>query len=173
MMPAMVRTIIFVALIASVSASESLNALVNASARFAVAIVQMPRRNWSQSRPARRRARRKWIDLPTAFSVAGEKQEKAADQETLILLQRFSGNPGVEKARAEFGRAQDVEKRFHHDFDGVEFGNSLCFVKKLVVAVCLRSNRSLLTAVRSDTGPADWIGTSPKHRYFTGFINSS
>src|SRR6202035_1661679 len=39
-----------------------------------------------------------------AFSVAGEKQEKAVDQETLILLQRYSGNLGVEKARAEFGR---------------------------------------------------------------------
>jgi hypothetical protein len=59
--------------------------------------------------------------LPTAFSAAGETQERAADQETLILLQRFSGNPGVEKARAEFGRAQDVEKRFHHGFDGVDF----------------------------------------------------
>ena len=59
--------------------------------------------------------------FPTAFSVAGEKQEKAADKETSILLQRFSGNPGVEKARAEFGRAQEVEERFHHDFDGVDF----------------------------------------------------
>ena len=59
--------------------------------------------------------------FPAAFTVAGEKQEKAADQETLILLQRFSGNPGVEKARAEFGRAQETEERFHHDFDGVDF----------------------------------------------------
>jgi hypothetical protein len=59
--------------------------------------------------------------FPAAFSVAGEKQEKAADQETLILLQRFSGNPDVEKARAEFRRAQKVKKRFHHDFDGVDF----------------------------------------------------
>jgi len=41
--------------------------------------------------------------FPTAFSIAGEKQEKAADEETLILLQRFSANPGVEKAGAEFG----------------------------------------------------------------------
>jgi hypothetical protein len=59
--------------------------------------------------------------LPTAFSGGGEDQEKAADEETSILLQRFSGNPGVEKARLEFGRAQDVENRFHHDFDGVDF----------------------------------------------------
>jgi hypothetical protein len=40
MMPAMLRTIVFVAMIASVSASETLNALVKASADFAAAIVQ-------------------------------------------------------------------------------------------------------------------------------------
>ena len=57
-------------------------------------------------------------------SVPAKKQEKAADEETLVLLQRFSGfsgNPGVEKARAEFERAQEVEERFLHDFDGVDF----------------------------------------------------
>ena len=59
--------------------------------------------------------------FPAAFSVAGEKQEKAADEETLILLQRFSGNADVQKARAEFGRAQETEERFHHDFHGVDF----------------------------------------------------
>ena len=59
--------------------------------------------------------------LPAAFSVAGERQEKAADQETAILLQRFSGNADVKKAKAEFERAQEVEERFLHDFDGVDF----------------------------------------------------
>ena len=59
--------------------------------------------------------------FPIAFSVAGETQEKATDQETSILLQRFSGNPGVKKARAEFERAQEVEERFLHDFEGVDF----------------------------------------------------
>jgi hypothetical protein len=59
--------------------------------------------------------------FPAAPSVAGEKQENAADQETLILLQRFSGNSDVEKARAKFGRAQEVEERFHHDLDGIDF----------------------------------------------------
>jgi hypothetical protein len=34
----------------------------------------------------------------TAFAVAGEDQEKVADQETLVMLKRFSGNPDVEKA---------------------------------------------------------------------------
>jgi len=59
--------------------------------------------------------------FPASFTIAGEKQEKAADEETLALLQRFSGNPGVEKARADFRKAQEVEERFHHDFDGADF----------------------------------------------------
>ena len=69
------------------------------------------------------------LDLDTfaaAFAVAGEDQEKAADEETLVLLKRFPSNPDVDKARAEFERAQKVEERFHKDFDGVDFtGNQL------------------------------------------------
>ena len=56
-----------------------------------------------------------------AFSSAGEKQEKTADEKTLVLLQRFSGNPYVEKARMEFERAQEIEETFHKDFDGIDF----------------------------------------------------
>jgi hypothetical protein len=55
------------------------------------------------------------------FSVAGEKQEKAADKETAALLKRFEGNPDVEKAKVDFDRAQEVEERFHKDFDGIDF----------------------------------------------------
>jgi hypothetical protein len=44
-----------------------------------------------------------------------------ADEATAVLLKRFSGNPDVEKARAEFEMAQEVEERFLHDFDGVDF----------------------------------------------------
>ena len=58
-----------------------------------------------------------------AFAVAGERQEMAADQETLVLLKRFSRNPDVEKARVEFERAQKAEQRFHRDFDGLDFTN--------------------------------------------------
>jgi hypothetical protein len=58
-----------------------------------------------------------------AFSVAGENQEKAADEETLVLLKRFSRNPDIEKARAEFERAQKVEEQFHSEFDGLDFTN--------------------------------------------------
>jgi hypothetical protein len=53
-----------------------------------------------------------------AFAVAGEYQEKAADEQTQVLLKRYSRNPDVDKARAEFERAQKVEEKFHHDFDG-------------------------------------------------------
>jgi len=56
-----------------------------------------------------------------AFAVAGEDQEKAADHATLFLLKQLSFDPDVEKAKAEFERAQGVEERFHHDFDGVDF----------------------------------------------------
>jgi hypothetical protein len=61
-----------------------------------------------------------------AFAVPGEDQEKVAAQKTAILLKRFSHNPDVEKARAEFERAQKAEEKFHKDFDGVDFtGNQL------------------------------------------------
>ena len=56
-----------------------------------------------------------------AFAVAGEDQEKAADEETAILQKRFLGDPDVEKARSEFNWAQKIEEKFHHDFDGVDF----------------------------------------------------
>ena len=49
------------------------------------------------------------------------KRAKAADEETLVLLKGFPGNPDVEKARAEFESAQKVEEKFHKDFDGVDF----------------------------------------------------
>jgi hypothetical protein len=49
-----------------------------------------------------------------AFAVAGEEQENTADEETLVLLKRFSRNPDVEKARAEFDSAQKVEDQFHN-----------------------------------------------------------
>jgi hypothetical protein len=51
-----------------------------------------------------------------AFAVAGENQ--AADERTLVLLKRFFRDPDVEKARAVFDRAQKVEEKYHHDFDG-------------------------------------------------------
>jgi hypothetical protein len=58
-----------------------------------------------------------------AFAVAGENQEKEADQETAVLLKRFPGNPDVEKAKAKFEAAQKVEESFHKDFDGLDFSS--------------------------------------------------
>jgi hypothetical protein len=54
-----------------------------------------------------------------ALAVANEDQEKTADNETLVLLRRYSGNPAVEKAKMQFQRAKIVEQKFHKDFDGI------------------------------------------------------
>ena len=58
-------------------------------------------------------------------SARAKKQETVADEETIALLKRFAGNPDVQKARAEFERAQKVEEKFQKDFDGVEFTKSV------------------------------------------------
>jgi hypothetical protein len=69
-----------------------------------------------------REARSPEVDkFAAAFSVAGEKQQKTADEQTLFLLKQLSFDPDIEKARTEFEKAQKVEERFHHDFDGVGF----------------------------------------------------
>lgn len=142
------------AMIASVSASESLNALVNALAGFAAAIVQQLAAVQNEQSPtdfsektityaiaktayfnALRDAVPELMAIATgkeagspeldrfsdAFLLAGDRQEKAANDATEILLERFRGNPDVERARAAFDRAQAVEEEFHHDFDGMDF----------------------------------------------------
>jgi hypothetical protein len=48
--------------------------------------------------------------LAAAFAVAGEKLETVADEETIALLKLFGGNPDIEKARAEFERAQKSKR---------------------------------------------------------------
>ena len=53
-----------------------------------------------------------------AVSIAGERQQKAADEKARVLLEHFSGDPDVEKARAEFecsGNQRDLPK----DFNGI------------------------------------------------------
>jgi hypothetical protein len=72
-----------------------------------------------------------------AFAVAGENQEMVADQKTVVLLRRFPTKRDVQKARAEFERAQKVEEWFHKDFDSVDFtGNQLptCDLSRPVAA---------------------------------------
>jgi hypothetical protein len=56
-----------------------------------------------------------------AFRVSGGIQEIAADKETAALLKRFSGDPGVQKAAAEFDNAQKLEEAFLKDFEGQDF----------------------------------------------------
>jgi hypothetical protein len=150
----MLRAMVLFGLATSAIASETLNALVNASAGFSAAILQqlaavqgdpMPTTlaektiSYAKAKTAYFTALRDAVpeleDIATGqearppeldqfaqtFSVAGEKQEKVADEATQVLLKRFEGNPDVEKAKVDFENAQKVEERFHKDFDGVDF----------------------------------------------------
>ena len=56
-----------------------------------------------------------------AFQPAGEIREVAAEKETAALLKRFSGDPEVQKAAAEFDNAQKLEETFLKDFEGQDF----------------------------------------------------
>ena len=56
-----------------------------------------------------------------AFQPAGEIREIAADKETAALLERFSGDPQLQKAAAEFDQAQKLEETFLKDFEGQDF----------------------------------------------------
>ena len=54
-----------------------------------------------------------------AFSIAGTRQHKAAEENTQTLLERFSGVPDVEKARAKFEHVQEIKVTLRKDFDGI------------------------------------------------------
>jgi hypothetical protein len=58
-----------------------------------------------------------------SFSIAGEKQEKAADEATYYCWNCFRNNPNVERARGQNSsrRRPAVEAKLHHDFHGVDF----------------------------------------------------
>jgi hypothetical protein len=58
----------------------------------------------------------------TNFSVA---RRKAGTDDRQSHRGFAKDNLDVEKARAEFGRAQGVEKRFHRDFDGSRFHHAI------------------------------------------------
>ena len=53
------------------------------------------------------------------FSIAGEPQQKAADEKKGAFLEHFSGDLHVEKARAEIEHAQEIEETFRKDFNGI------------------------------------------------------
>jgi hypothetical protein len=68
---------------------------------------------------ARREPRPPQVDkFREAFQPAGEIREIAADKETAALLKQFFGDPGVQKAAAEFDHAQKLEETFLKDFEG-------------------------------------------------------
>jgi hypothetical protein len=54
-----------------------------------------------------------------ASSIAGERQQKEAEEKTHALLEHLPGDPDVEKARAELEHAQEIKETFHKDFDGI------------------------------------------------------
>ena len=58
-------------------------------------------------------------ELPV--SLASEKHKKAAEEKTLVLLNRFSGNPDVATAKAEVEPCAKVEVRFQSRFRGGGF----------------------------------------------------
>ena len=137
----MFRAIVFFGLITLAFASATLDVLVNAAASFLGYDPAMPQSDPEPAELAKalreelpelmniakgRKASPPELDtFAAAFAVAGEKQEVIADQETLVLLKRFSRNPDIEKARMEFERAQKVEQRFHKDFEGLDFTMSV------------------------------------------------
>jgi len=132
-------------------ASATLDALINAAARFSAAIEQQLEtvrnapapaefaekiRAYAEAKIAYFTALRgelpELINIATgkeprpvqfdrfaaAFSISGEKQEKAAEEKTRALLEHFSGDPDVEKAWTEFERAQKIEETFDKDLMG-------------------------------------------------------
>jgi hypothetical protein len=60
--------------------------------------------------------------IAAAFSTAGERRQKAVDEKRGASLEPLSGDPDVEKARAQSGHTQEIEQTFHKDFDGIGLG---------------------------------------------------
>ena len=65
---------------------------------------------------------RSFDKFAAAFSTAGERQQKAGDEKTRASLEHFSGDPDVEKARAQCEHTREIEETFHKDFDGIGLG---------------------------------------------------
>jgi hypothetical protein len=85
--------------------------------------VNGPRRLTLEDRFELSRARPPALDkFAAAFSIAGERQQKAVGEKTRALSEHFSGDPDVEKARAKFAHGQEMEETFHKDFDGTGLG---------------------------------------------------
>jgi hypothetical protein len=64
------------------------------------------------------------ILLQRSGAPAKNRKRRRTKRHGHYYLERFSGNPDVEKARSEFERAQKIEETFHRDFDGIDFTSS-------------------------------------------------
>jgi hypothetical protein len=58
-------------------------------------------------------------EFAAASSVAGERQQKAAEEKPQALLEHFSGDPDFERAKAEREHAHEIKETFRKDFDGI------------------------------------------------------
>jgi tetratricopeptide (TPR) repeat protein len=65
-----------------------------------------------------------------AFAIASQEEKKTADQETLVLLKRYLNHPEIQKAMAEFERAQKAEESFYKDFLGLDFTSLSRYLKR-------------------------------------------
>jgi hypothetical protein len=69
--------------------------------------------------------------LAAPFSIAGERQQKAAEENTQALLEHFSDVPDVEQTRAEFEHVQEIKVTLRKDFDGIGL-SSKCFSQRRI-----------------------------------------
>jgi hypothetical protein len=54
----------------------------------------------------------------TTSYIAGARQQKAPEEKKVVLLGHFSGDPGLQKARAKTEHAQETDETFDKDFNG-------------------------------------------------------
>jgi hypothetical protein len=54
-----------------------------------------------------------------AFLMIRERQQKAAEEKKGPLPEQLSGDPNVEKARAEIEHAQEIDQTSRKDFNGI------------------------------------------------------
>ena len=66
------------------------------------------------------------------FSVAGEKQEKAADEKTLVFLQRFSGDPDIRRR----GQNSSVLKKSKRPFIRISTESTSRFIRERPLFAC-------------------------------------
>jgi hypothetical protein len=59
-------------------------------------------------------------EFQDVFTQFGDEQEQRVAKETAEMLQRLENNQGIAPAEKEFERAQEMERSFVKDFDGLD-----------------------------------------------------